>query len=42
MRRRSSDGEIVIEVEVDGGDVFVWLHAELEQLLPLIEDSILL
>ena len=38
----SKDGEVVVKVEVNGGDVFVWLHAKLEQLFSLVEDHVIL
>ena len=38
----SCEGQIIVEVEVNGWNILVWLHAELEQLLALINDPVLL
>jgi len=38
----SHNSEVVIEVKVDGGDVLVWLHAQLEQLFALVQDIVFL
>jgi len=37
----SRDGQVVVEVEVDGGDVLVVVDTQLGQLVPLVWDAIL-
>ena len=42
MVHGSCKSQIVVEVEVDGWNVLVWLHAELEQVFALVNDAVLL
>ena len=40
--RASRNGQIIVEVEVNGRNVLIRLHAKFEQLLTLVNDAVLL